>query len=330
MNWVKSMLQTIGRIIIVVAFFELAGKADKVFATHLDDPCSAQQTSYGHEMGDPFNGVYAYSNGSCTGGGSGTYQCVEFVDRYFGRSDWTGNGISYFGSAVDKGLIAFENGSSISPQSEDIIGYGGGLYGHVSVVTHVEKVDNSAYRVHVIEQNFSSTNERAILTMTRSSGGLYTIAGRGSYTIQGWLRYPPKFINKRASAPHAGKNITDVIGNPEGSIGWYYPAANPITNEIDASGDDKGMSLNVYVQNYPGKACTINGTSQFCDGAIVYDALGGARSAYLVWYQQFGGYSGNGGWYKPGGPHSAELRNPITNSYWSPKDNCWRQDFQMG
>ena len=130
--------------------------------------------------------------------------------------------------------------------------------------------------------------------------------------------------------PHAGKNIIDVIGNPEGSIGWYYPAANPITNEIDALGDDKGMSLNVYVQNYPGKSCTINGTSQFCDGAIVYDALGGARSAYLVWYQQFGGYSGNGGWYKPGGPHSTELRNPITNSYWSPKDNCWRQDFQMG
>ena len=79
-----------------------------------------------------------------------------------------------------------------------------------------------------------------------------------------------------------------------------------------------------------GKSCTINGTSQFCDGAIVYDALGGARSAYLVWYQQYGGYSGNGGWYKSGGPHSTELRNPITNSYWSPKDNCWRQDFQMG
>ena len=90
------------------------------------------------------------------------------------------------------------------------------------------------------------------------------------------------------------------------------------------------MSLNVYVQNYPGKSCTINGTSQFCDGVIVYDALGGARFAYLIWYQQFGGYSGNGGWYKSGGPHSTVLKNPVTNSYWSPKDNCWRQDFQMG
>jgi len=137
-------------------------------------------------------------------------------------------------------------------------------------------------------------------------------------------------INLRQSTPHAGKNIIDVLDSPDGSIGWYYPVASPITNEIDASGDDKGMSLNTYVQNYPGKACTINGTSQFCDGVIVYDALGGARSAHLVWYQQFGGYSGNGGWYKSGGPHSTGLRNPVTNSYWSPKDNCWRQDFQMG
>ncbi len=330
MNLGKNVLQMIVRIMVAFAFLGFIGKAEKVFATHLDDPCSNVQTDYGHELGDSFNGVYAYSNGSCTGGGSGAYQCVEFVDRYFGRSDWTGNGGSYFGTASDKGLIAFENGSRIPPQSEDIIGYSGGLYGHVSIVSEVEKTDNSTYRVHVIEQNFSSAGARAILSMTRSSDGLYTIASRGSYAIQGWLRYPKKFIDKRASTPHAGKNITTVLGDPDGSNQWYYPAANPITNEIDASGDDKGMSLNTYVQNYPGKSCTINGTAQFCDGVIVYDALGGARSAYLVWYQQFGGYSGNGGWYKSGGPHSTVLRNPVTNSYWSQKDNCWRQDFQMG
>ena len=95
-------------------------------------------------------------------------------------------------------------------------------------------------------------------------------------------------IDLRHSTPHAGSIITDIIGQKDGGIHWWYTPASPITNEIIASGDAKGMSQNTYVQEYAGKPCTLNGTSQFCDGVIVYDALGGARSAYLVWYQQFG------------------------------------------
>lgn len=281
------------------------------------------------------NGVNQGSTASC--GGQGTYgllyQCTELVDRYFGHN-WTSTyGNDYFPNATTNGFLSFTNGqSAIPPQHGDAVGFNhANNIGHVALIDKVIANTNGTFTVEIVEQNWDNGGAgRAQLSMTKDAQGRLAIENRGNYTTQGWLRYPPKFINKRASAPHAGKTITDVIGNPEGSIGWYYPVANPITNEIDQTGDDKGMSLNVYVQNYPGKACTINGTSQFCDGAIVYDALGGARSAYLVWYQQFGGYSGNGGWYKLGGPHSAELRNPITNSYWSPKDNCWRQDFQMG
>lgn len=152
----------------------------------------------------------------------------------------------------------------------------------------------------------------------------------GVYRGGNWISPINLAITVRHSTLHAGKNITDIIGQKDGGIHWWNTPTNPITNEIITSGDAKGMSQNTYVQEYAGKPCTLNGTAQFCDGVIVYDALGGARSAYLVWYQQFGGYSGSGGWYQLGGPRAATLRNPITNSYWSPKDNCWRQDFQMG
>ena len=152
----------------------------------------------------------------------------------------------------------------------------------------------------------------------------------GVYRGGNWISSINLPVTIRHSIPHAGSIITDIIGQKDGGIHWWYAPANPITGEIIASGDAKGMSQNTYVQEYAGKPCTLNGTSQFCDGVIVYDALGGARSAYLVWYQQFGGYFGVGGWYQFGGPRATNLRNPITNSYWSPSDNCWRQDFQMG
>ena len=116
---------------------------------------------------------------------------------------------------------------------------------------------------------------------------------------------------------------------------WYYdPPANPITNEIITSGDAKGMSKNVYVQHYRSEMCGNDSNTNYF-GSIVYDALGGARSAYIVGWQQRCGWIGTdnirrGGWELNGGSRSPTLRNPITNSYWSPSDNCWRQDFQMG
>jgi len=284
------------------------------------------------------NGADQGTTASCSSQGTygPQYQCTELVDRYFGHNWTSTNGRDYFINAPGNELTPFTNGQSIvPPQHGDAIGFDNrtsqrpSAVGHIALVDKVWKNADGTYIVEIVEQNWNN-NGRAQLSMTKDAQGHFTIENRGNYTTQGWLRYPKKFIDKRASTPHTGKIITEIIGSKEGGIHWWYPPTNPITNEIITSGDAKGMSQNIYVQEYAGKPCTINGTSQFCDGVIVYDALGGAHSAYLVWYQQFGGYSGKGGWYQAGGPHSTQLRNPITNSYWSPKDNCWRQDFQMG
>lgn len=138
--------------------------------------------------------------------------------------------------------------------------------------------------------------------------------------------------------------MTNVFGFRAGNIRWYYdPPATPITDEIDDSGDDKGMSQNVYIQHYRSETCGSNSNTNY-HGSIVYDALGGARSAYIVGWQQRCGWYGSsprGGWeFDPndseGGPRREDLRNPITNSYWYPQgtadypNGCWRQDFQTG
>jgi hypothetical protein len=143
----------------------------------------------------------------------------------------------------------------------------------------------------------------------------------------------------RESTPHSSnKKVLDVFGSRDSNIIWHHTLATPIINEIiSVSGVDKGMSKNVYLQNYVGKPCAFD-VKQLCDGAVVYDGLGGARSAYIVGWQQWNGsYLGvaNQGWSSLGGPQSVSLHNPITNSYWYQTGTadfptgCWRQDFQM-
>ena len=167
-------------------------------ASHLQDPCDpinfTTSNVYGHKINE-FNGVTIYSNGACRGTGSGDYQCVEFVDRYFARQDWMGNGGAYFGGAPSKGLAPIPNGSTLMPKPEDILGFEkSGTVGHVAMVATVTQIDTTTYEVRVIEQNYSSTGE-AVLTMVNLSNGGYSILSRDGFTVQGWLRYfPPPTI----------------------------------------------------------------------------------------------------------------------------------------
>ena len=123
----------------------------------------------------------------------------------------------------------------------------------------------------------------------------------------------------RQSISHNGQLIANVFGSQAGSIRWYRnPPANPIAGEIIMTGDDKGMSKNVYVQHYDKEICGTDSNTNYY-GSIVYDTLGGARSAYIVGWQQRCGWIGSdkirrGGWELSGGPNSASLRNPISNS----------------
>ncbi|MDD7795124.1 CHAP domain-containing protein [Clostridium sp. 'White wine YQ'] len=153
---------------------------------------------------DSFNGVKVYSNGKdilTTHGISESkdgyifgykWQCPEFIVRYyyyaknFKMNSTKGNAKDFYKVGIEdgelnseRGLIQYKNGSKISPKKEDIIVFSEGKYGHVAIVTKVEK--NS---IEVIQQNvYEKTREDIKLTI---KDGKYTL-GDGE-NILGWLR----------------------------------------------------------------------------------------------------------------------------------------------
>lgn len=196
------------------------------------------------QCGDPlpnglFNKVPALSNGhdmrtSASCGGRGTfglqYQCVEFIKRYYTQalsvdtSAWHGNAADYFGTAKDKGLIPFENGSSLAdPAPNDIIVFASpsdaeNQNGHVAVVSAV-----TASSVEVVEQNWSPTG-RATLSFVRTPNGGFLLKDRTRYKILGWLKLPPpgppiyeitdigSFPGAILVSPSAINNLGEVVG----------------------------------------------------------------------------------------------------------------------
>jgi len=154
-------------------------------------------------------------------------------------------------------------------------------------------------------------------------------------------------FDRRRYEPLHGRLIEDDFGQPYTRNGildveWYYPY------DRDRNYGPFDVSLNAYVVRF-------TGTSQW-NGVMVYDALGGARQAYVVgwneWrvWQDLRSYDCREVYYGGGEPISGEggptscLYNPIGNSYWMqewsayaqrhlggiPVLGAWRQDFQGG
>ncbi|MCP4565960.1 MAG: peptidoglycan DD-metalloendopeptidase family protein [FCB group bacterium] len=118
-------------------------------------------------------------------------------------------------------------------------------------------------------------------------------------------------IDSREQTLHNGQNILAVFGPRNGDIHWYHEY-NP-GDLYDPAGN---TAKNCFIQNYEGVAL-----GHDYNGAVVYDALGGARRAYIVGWNEWNEWSSTGGPISP-------LGNPITNSYWT--GSSWRQDFQTG
>jgi hypothetical protein len=169
----------------------------------------------GSKMGI-YKGVSILSNGINTGSDSGPLeqQCVGFVKNFYRKV--YGVDIGKVGTATNLGdiniinkvsndnlgsrqFIEYRNGSSpIRPQADDIVGWQGGPNGHVGVVVNVG-FNNQANRgyIDVVEQNWGRGNLHqgpiSRHTLTRDSQtGNYTIANRGSYELNNWLRLVPR------------------------------------------------------------------------------------------------------------------------------------------
>lgn len=154
---------------------------------------------------DSFNGVVVYDNGNNFRVSSGRnvskdgynlgmkWQCVEYVKRYYYQqlnhkmpNSW-GHAFSFYNKSLvdgkfnkDRGLMQFSNPSSYKPKVDDIVvydGYPGNSYGHVAIITKVEKD-----YIEVIQQNTPQTRSTIKLEYSNNK-----IKLNNKY-ILGWLR----------------------------------------------------------------------------------------------------------------------------------------------
>ncbi|MFD2598439.1 CHAP domain-containing protein [Sphingobacterium corticis] len=162
---------------------------------------------------DSLNGVYVYYNGGVSHSGERntaadgynigiTYQCVEFVKRYYYEyydhkmPDSYGNAKDFFDSKLADGawnekrdLLQFTNPSSEIPQQGDLLIYTPTLwnrYGHVAIVSFV-----GADHIEIIQQNpgpFASSRERYPL---KKDGEKWLIENE---RVLGWLRMKSKVM----------------------------------------------------------------------------------------------------------------------------------------
>jgi len=159
---------------------------------------------------DSLNGVKIYYNGGVGHTGSRnvsidgyniglTYQCVEFVKRYYYEyyhhkmPDSYGNAKDFFDNTVKDGsisqkrdLIQFTNPSKTKPKIGDLVifdGTVGNPYGHVAIISNV------TYKsIEIIQQNpgpFASSRISLNLDLTNTD---YKIQ---ESKLLGWLRMKP-------------------------------------------------------------------------------------------------------------------------------------------
>ncbi|CAD6493354.1 MAG: CHAP domain protein [Candidatus Argoarchaeum ethanivorans] len=205
---------------------------------------SADASPWGTQVGSfTFNEITvpAYSNGPThdINGPSGTYgyqyQCVEYVNRFYvlalGHTNMkrTGHAIDYYSTASSRGLIAYPNGGTVSPQPGDILCSDGnislppaGRFGHVAIVREV-----TADSVHVIHQNWANgpaDNDKPI-GMTASNGHYTVNAFNANYPVEGWLRKPGAHI--------LDQSISPTIVAHGGELTFVYNIGNPYPNNIE-------------------------------------------------------------------------------------------------
>jgi surface antigen len=155
--------------------------------------CPAWGLGWGHVL-TSMDGVRVYSNAGdvnngCTSTYGISYQCVELVQRYFSvrwgyPAVWQGvAAASDVRSNHPAGILFIPNGGSPGPRHGDAILFYGGKYGHVALVS---SVDRETGRVSLVEENWSSTGTASL---TRYADGTLGIrdSTAGSYVVAGWL-----------------------------------------------------------------------------------------------------------------------------------------------
>lgn len=182
------------------------------FTYHIGTRINPNREHWVGEQIDSLNGVSIYFNGgvnnvvgrnlSADGYNLGlSYQCVEFVKRYYYERfkhrmpDSYGHARDFFDRELGdgeinarRGLLQFVNGTRMSPpQPDDIVVFRPSLsnpYGHVAVVARV-----TPDSIEIAQQNAGPfSRSREVYTLSRHNGSGWTIEHS---RVQGWLRRTP-------------------------------------------------------------------------------------------------------------------------------------------
>jgi parallel beta-helix repeat protein len=237
----------------IAAMIFMALMVTSAFPLGASGQVEASGLSFGTQVGE-YKGIIAYSNWKNdyvsneynyvdvynTGM---KWQCVEYVNRYYYtiygmeiRIPGT-NAEDYYDTASDRGLIAYPNGGTTSPQPGDILCSNGGTHGHVAIVREV-----TADSIHVIHQNWANTAADNDKTISMSvSGGHCTVSGfSGSYPVQGWLRKPGGITRIPLTADLTA-NGTDTPGIYNASTAEFTFGGKTvrfgITTDVPVTGD---------------------------------------------------------------------------------------------
>lgn len=128
-------------------------------------------------------GVSAISNGSCTASGSGTYQCVELIDRlHRTTTSHSGDAKTYDdgNNARKMNMRAFTNGAE-APKAGEVFVSNDGTWGHVGAISSV-----GGTSVTLIDQNRSSTSGTASVSLSGSTLGKLGSLTLATLLVPGW------------------------------------------------------------------------------------------------------------------------------------------------
>jgi hypothetical protein len=168
-----------------------------------------------------FMGYQAHSNGKCTGGGSGAYQCAVYVQGFYRQVlehafDMMNHPWVFASNALNEvdpddlqqtsdPVFVFKsnasgwNSTEEPPRATDAIAFDGGDYGHIVIAEDVVNRTDTSLNIPIIEQNVAmntgngpggSTYHR-VLVASKSETGMWNVnSGLGvGYTYQGFIRH---------------------------------------------------------------------------------------------------------------------------------------------
>jgi RHS repeat-associated protein len=202
------------------------------------NPIPANGFDYGMAIGT-YKGIPIYSHGDrAVLADNNTYQCVEFVDRYFkpqGANLYgNGNGSSYAnqtklnttlsnnGSAGY--FFAYPNGSDVMPQENDILSWSdNGGAGHVGLIVDVRfNSQTNTGTVFTVDQNVKRYKALFAQALTRDQSGAYSVQSRlPGYQVQGWARYGQAQMVSSINASQSQSGLLQSLKNALVALSSY-------------------------------------------------------------------------------------------------------------